>query len=111
MPSIPKYAPPTVTANIIRSGLTFNEELVILGFIILASNCCKTITTMPIIKACCQPPVSIVIIIAIATPNIAPKYGIKFEKPIKVPSKIEYLTPNILIAILVIIATTIPSNI
>ena len=55
------------------------------------------------------PPVNIVIIIEIPTPIIAPKYGIKFDIPIKNPSNTAYFTPKISIATEVSIPTIIAS--
>ena len=111
MPNIPKYAPPTVTANITSSGLIFNEFPTIFGFIMFASICCNIITIIPIQIAWPIPPVNIVIIIDIPTPTIAPKYGIRFDIPIKNPSNTAYFTPKIPIAIEANIPTIIASNI
>ena len=110
IPNTPKYAPPIVTANITKSGLIDNELPKILGFIIFASICCNTITTIAIIIACPIPPVNIVISIATATAMIAPKYGIKLNNPIIKPNSTAYFTPIIDIAIAVNIPTTIASN-
>ena len=49
-------------------------------------------------------------IIEIPTPTIAPKYGIKFDNPMKNPSNIAYLTPNIDMATDVKIPTTNASS-
>ena len=51
-----------------------------------------------------------VIIIAIITATIAPKYGIKLNNPIINPNSTEYLTPIIAIAIDVRIPTTMASS-
>ena len=79
-----------VTANITNNGLNFNDPPTIFGFIILASICCKIITITSIQIACTNPPVSNVIIAEIATANIAPKYGIKLNNPIKNPNNTAY---------------------
>ena len=105
IPNAPKYAPPTGTANITSSGLIFNELLIIFGFIMFESICCKIVITIIIVIACVSPPVNNVIIPAIATAIIAPKYGIKLNKPIIKPRSTAYFTPNIDIAIDVIIPT------
>ena len=110
MPNTPKYAPPTVTANITNNGLIFSESPVIFGFIMFASICCNIVTIITIHIAWSSPPVNIVIIPAIITAIIAPKYGIKLNRPIINPSSTAYCIPIIFIAIDVIIPTTIPSN-
>ena len=107
---MPKYAPPTATANITSNGLSFKEPPTIFGFMIFASICCKIITITSIQIACANPPVTRVIIAEIATANIAPKYGIRLNNPIKNPNNTEYFTPNKDIAIDVNIPITIPSN-
>ena len=75
-----------------------------------ASICCKIITIIAINTAFPRPPVNIVINTAIITATIAPKYGIKLNKPIINPSNTEYFTFNIDIAIDTNIPTNIASN-
>jgi len=107
IPNTPKYAPPTVTEKITKSGLIDNDPPIIFGLIILASICCNIITTIAITIAWPIPPVKIVISMATVTAIIAPKYGIKLNSPIKNPNKTEYLTPITDIAIDVKIPTTL----
>ena len=95
IPITPKYAPPSVTANITSNWLISSESPTILGFIMFASICCNIITVTAIINACCTPPVNTVIKTATAMAIIAPKYGMILNNPIKNPSSIEYFTPII----------------
>ena len=110
IPITPKYAPPTVTANITNRGLIFKEFPTIFGLITFASICCNTITTIAIIIAFPIPPVNIVTITATITAIIAPKYGIKLNNPIIKPNNTAYFTPIIDIAIETKIPTIMASK-
>ena len=74
-----------------------------------ASICCRITVTISVISACFQPPVKIVINATAITAIIAPKYGIKLNTPITIPSKIAYFTYIIDNVMLIIISTTIQS--
>ena len=106
IPSTPKYAPPNVTASKTTIWLIFKELPTIFGFIIFASICCNIITTTAIKIVWPSPPVNSVMMIAITTAIIAPKYGIKLNSPIIKPKSTEYFTPIIDIAI----ETSTPTN-
>ena len=95
IPITPKYAPPSVTANITSNWLISSESPTILGFIMFASICCSITTTTVINKAFPIPPVNIVISIAITTATIAPKYGIRLNSPIIKPNSTAYFTCSI----------------
>ena len=110
IPATPKYAPPTVTENTTSSGVVASRELVIFGFIIFASICCKITVITSVINACFHPPVKMVINATAITAIMAPKYGTKLNTPITIPSKTAYFTLIIDRAILIITATTQPSS-